>query len=168
MWKINRNRKRDQRNRESDPSTASEARCLDVLAVIAIAGVMWKINRNRKRDQRNRESDPSTASEARCLDDIAGKLAKGITIESILDHIRDSTADGLYKQHVINRKDVINVKHQMNANLMEKDPKDTRSVHYWVNELEKGEFNPVLIYKPQRVKGYSLPALTSEISHAKR
>eukprot|EP00794_Sanderia_malayensis_P010483 gene10483-11582_t len=28
MWKINGNR-RDQRNRESDPSTASEARCLD-------------------------------------------------------------------------------------------------------------------------------------------
>lgn len=88
---------------------------------------------------------------------IAGKLAKGITIESILDDIRDSTEDGISRGHLIDRKDIINVKHQLNVDLMEKDPKDTRSVHYWVNELEKGEFNPVLIYKPQGVDGYSLP-----------
>ena len=88
---------------------------------------------------------------------IAGKLAKGVTIESILDHIRDSTEEGISRGHLVDRKDIINVKHQLNVDLMEKDPQDTRSIHYWVSELEKGEFNPVLIYKPQGVAGYSLP-----------
>ncbi|XP_014676566.1 PREDICTED: zinc finger transcription factor family protein 17-like [Priapulus caudatus] len=81
---------------------------------------------------------------------IAGKLAKGVTIESVLDQIRNSTQDGISREHLIDRKDIINVKHQFNVDLMEKDSKDTRSIHYWVNELEKGEFNPVVVYKPPR------------------
>ncbi len=42
-----------------------------------------------------------------------------------------------------------NVKHQFNVDLMEKDTSDTRIVHFWVNELQQGEFDLVLVYKQQ-------------------
>lgn len=88
---------------------------------------------------------------------IAGKLSKGVAIDFILDEIRNDTEDGISRAHLVGRKDIINVKHQFNVDLMEKDSSDTQSVHYWVNELRRGDFNPVLIYKPQGADGYNLP-----------
>ena len=90
--------------------------------------------------------------------EIAGKLAKGVKIESILDEIRNNAGGGIFRDHLVDRKDIINVKHQLNVDLMEKDSKDTKSVDFWVNELQNGTFNPVLVYKPQGVNEYSLPA----------
>ena len=89
--------------------------------------------------------------------DITGQLAKGITIESILDRIRHSTENGIAREHLVDRKDIINVKHQLHVDLMEKGAKDTVSVHYWANELGRGDFNPVLLYNPQGVPGHFLP-----------
>eukprot|EP00794_Sanderia_malayensis_P011705 gene11705-12923_t len=88
---------------------------------------------------------------------IAGKLSKGVAIDHILDEIRNDTEEGISRAHLLDRKDIINVKHQFNVDLMEKDSSDTQSVHYWVNELRKGDYNPVLIYKPQGTDGYDLP-----------
>ena len=88
---------------------------------------------------------------------IAGKLSRGIAIQAFLDEIRNEVEGGITRNHLVDRKDVINVKYQFNIDLMEKDPKDTTSVHYWVKELEKQDFNPVLVYKPQGIDRYSLP-----------
>ena len=41
---------------------------------------------------------------------------------------------------------------------MEKHKQDTISVHCWVEELQKCEFNPVLVYKPQGKQAFGLPA----------
>eukprot|EP00794_Sanderia_malayensis_P002188 gene2188-2490_t len=81
---------------------------------------------------------------------IAGNFSKGVTIESILDQIPESTESKISRGHLVDRKGIINVKHQLNVDLMEKDLKDTNNVHYWVQELEKGEFNPVLVDKNWR------------------
>ena len=48
--------------------------------------------------------------------DIAGKFAKGVKIESILDDIRNSACDGIFRDHLVDRKDIINFKHQLQFN----------------------------------------------------
>ena len=88
---------------------------------------------------------------------IAGKLAKGVNLDKILDEIRDNSEDGINREHVIERQDIWNIKHQHNIELMEKHKSDTISIHCWVQELRKCEFNPVLVYKQQGKIEYGLP-----------
>ena len=54
---------------------------------------------------------------------IAEKLAKGVKIESILDKICNKAGGGILRDHLMDRKDIINIKHQPNVDLMEKDTK---------------------------------------------
>ena len=44
-------------------------------------------------------------------------------IESILDKIRNKAGGGIFRDHLMDRKDIINIKHQLNVDLMEKDTK---------------------------------------------
>eukprot|EP00794_Sanderia_malayensis_P006481 gene6481-7221_t len=89
---------------------------------------------------------------------IAGKLASGMKLEKILDEIREDTEHGITRGHLIERQDLMNIKHQYNIELMEKHKQDTVSVECWVEELKKCEFNPVLVYKPQGKTDFGLPA----------
>lgn len=43
---------------------------------------------------------------------IAEKLANGIKLDKILDEIRDHTEHGITRGHLIERQDIMNIKHQ--------------------------------------------------------
>lgn len=59
---------------------------------------------------------------------IAAKLQQGISMERILDDIRDTVTDGIGRQHLANRQDVRNVLNQYNIRGIEKHPNDHSSV----------------------------------------
>ena len=98
----------------------------------------------------------------RILDDIrstiAGKLAKGVKVEAILDEIRFDTKAVDNRGHLVARQDIHNIKHQFNIELMKRHKKDTVRVHCWVEELRKCDFNLILVYKPQGRIEFGLPA----------
>ena len=52
---------------------------------------------------------------------IAGKLAQGVTMNSVLDFIRSTQAGPLSRDHLTTRKDVNNIKHQYNIDCVKKD-----------------------------------------------
>ena len=59
---------------------------------------------------------------------IAGELAKGVKIEEILNEIRNDMEKPLCRDKLVTRKDVHNVKHQFNVELLQKHPNDAQSV----------------------------------------
>ena len=83
---------------------------------------------------------------------IAAKLHQGVSITKILDDIRDTvTINGLQREHVTNRKDIINIKQTFNIEGIQKHPNDQSSVCAWVKEMQSMEFDPVLVFKQQGV-----------------
>ena len=87
------------------------------------------------------------SAEMRCR--IAAKLAQGVTMNSIMDYIRDSQAGSLTRDHLTTRADLRNIKHQYNIGCIKKDSDDARSVSHWVEEMQRDEYNPILCYKCQ-------------------
>ena len=83
---------------------------------------------------------------------IAGKLSQGVSMNSVMDYVRDSMCRPINRDHLITRADLHNIKRQYNINCMEKASDDTDSVLYWVKEMECEEFNLVLRFKQQGEK----------------
>lgn len=80
---------------------------------------------------------------------IAGKLASGVSVTHILDHIRDNIVK-LDRDSIVTRQDIVNIRRQYNVQNIEKDPSDVRSVDIWVNELRRNkDSDPIIIYKKQ-------------------
>eukprot|EP00794_Sanderia_malayensis_P017246 gene17246-18967_t len=88
---------------------------------------------------------------------IAGKLAKKIPVEAVLDEIRDNIDGNLSRDHLISKQDVYNIMHQYNISAVQKHSQDATSVHCWVAELQSQEYNSILCYKPQGEQKYGLP-----------
>ena len=81
---------------------------------------------------------------------IATKLKQGITTQRILDDIRtQKQGTSTTREHLINRKDVNNIRHQYNIDGIQKHTNDLISVSYWVEGMENLEYNPVLLFKQQ-------------------
>ena len=80
---------------------------------------------------------------------IASKLKQGISMERILDDIRESVSNGLCRQHLVTRQDLHNIKAQYNIDGIVRHKNDLTSVRVWVQEMSTLEYNPVLIFKPQ-------------------
>ena len=80
---------------------------------------------------------------------LAAKLQQGISMERILDDIRDSVEDGANRKHLITRQDLHNIRHQYNIEGIHRDHNDLTSVTAWVEEMKDQEYNPVLVYKTQ-------------------
>ena len=81
---------------------------------------------------------------------IASKLLQGVSFEHILDTIRDSVQSKFNRLHLTTKKDIHNIQKAYNIKSVERHKDDATSVHAWVEEMEqKGEGNPVLLYKPQ-------------------
>ena len=80
---------------------------------------------------------------------IAGKLAQGVNMNTILDFIRDSQIGPLSRDHLTTRKDIHNIKDHYNIDHVKKDAEDAKSVAYWVAEMERDSYNSVLCYKAQ-------------------
>ena len=83
---------------------------------------------------------------------IAAKLQQGVNIQGVLDWIRESEADKLGRQHLVNQQEVHNIHRKLNLKAIEKHKCDPTSVLSWVTELEGQEYKPVLFYKVQGEK----------------
>ena len=80
---------------------------------------------------------------------IAAKLAQGVSMNSILDYIRDTQAGPLTRDHLTTHADLRNIKHQYNIDCVQKDSDDATSVSHWEGEMKQENYNPVLYYKSQ-------------------
>ena len=81
---------------------------------------------------------------------IAGKLRQGVTMEHILDDVRDSVGKDVERIHLLTRKDMHNIESSFNLVRARKHKDDATSVDCWVNEMTQTEStNPVIFYKPQ-------------------
>ena len=66
-----------------------------------------------------------------------------------MDNIRDTQFGQLTRDHLSTRADLRNIKRQYNIDCKEKDSDDASSVLYWVEEMEREQYNPVLWFKRQ-------------------
>ena len=80
---------------------------------------------------------------------IAGKLAKGVKIEEIVNEIRNDMEKPLCRDKLVTRKDVHNVKHQFNVELLQKHRNDAQSVLCWIKELQMQLYDSILCHKSQ-------------------
>ena len=81
---------------------------------------------------------------------IAAKLLQGVTVDKILDEIRDSVSKtGLQREHLTTRQDVFNIKRQYNTEGIERHANDHSSVCAWVEEMKSMDFDPVIAFKKQ-------------------
>ena len=80
---------------------------------------------------------------------IAAKLQQGVTMERVLDDIRDNVVSEFGREHLINCQDIRNVLSQYNIRGIEKHANDHSSVCAWVTELKSLDYNPVLYFKQQ-------------------
>ena len=80
---------------------------------------------------------------------VAGKLARGGTMNSVLEFIRSTQAGPLTRGHLTTRKDLNSIKHQYNIDCVKKGSDDATSVAHWVQGIRHENYNPVLYYKSQ-------------------
>ena len=83
--------------------------------------------------------------------EIAGKLQKGVSMERILDDIRDSVINQPGRKHLVTRQDLHNIKSQYNMDGIMRHKNDLISVMSWVQEMSSLDYNPVLDFQPQGV-----------------
>ena len=67
---------------------------------------------------------------------IAMKLQEGVSIERILDDIRDNLlSNKIGRNQLVTRQDIMNIQKQINIDTIQKDANDLLSVCAWVKEL---------------------------------
>ena len=80
---------------------------------------------------------------------IAAKLQQGVSLERILDDVRDNIHSEVTREHLVVRQDVHNIKSQYNIEGVMRHANDLSSVSAWVEEMKSLNYNPVLLYKIQ-------------------
>ncbi len=82
---------------------------------------------------------------------VASKLQQGVTINRILDDIRENVDkhSNLKREHFITRQDILNIQRQYNIQGIQRHSNDHCSIQAWVEELQAHDYNPVLIFKHQ-------------------
>jgi len=81
---------------------------------------------------------------------IAAKLQDGVSLDRILDDVRNnSTSPGVGRQHLVTKQDINNIKRKLNLQCVQKNPNDLMSVFTWVQELKSLPYNPIVVFKPQ-------------------
>ena len=80
---------------------------------------------------------------------IAAKLQSGVSVDRILDDVRDEVAGTIEREHLMSRQDIHNIQYQLNLRSIEKHHNDHMSVSAWVAEMQDMPYNPVLVFKNQ-------------------
>lgn len=80
---------------------------------------------------------------------IAGLLTQGVSMDNILDRIRDSVGARIERLHLLTKKDLHNVERSFNIRQEQRHSIDAVSVKIWIEEMRAREDNPVLFYKEQ-------------------
>ena len=83
---------------------------------------------------------------------IAVKLQMGVPIDKILDDVRDNVWSTKGREHLINKQDIRNIGTQYCIDGVQRHTNDAVSVQAWIEELQKSDYNPVLLYKMQGVE----------------
>ena len=81
--------------------------------------------------------------------EIAAKLQRGESKEQILDDIRNSLGASLSCHHIVESRDILNIKKEFGLNEVQHHDNDQQSVFAWIKEWETSDSNPVLFYKLQ-------------------
>ena len=69
---------------------------------------------------------------------IAQKLQDGVSINRILDDIRDNCLDGgVGREQFVTRQDILNIKRKLNLHTIQKHSNDLLSVCSWVEEMKQ-------------------------------
>ena len=80
---------------------------------------------------------------------ITSKLHQGVSVERILDDIRDNIDTNISREHLVTRQDIRNIKTQYNVDSISRHKDDPISVNAWVEEMTSLPYNPVLHYNSQ-------------------
>ena len=82
--------------------------------------------------------------------EIAKKLSEGVTVDRILDDVRDNISSNFNRSHLLTRKDILNIERAFLLRSTEKHTDDATSVAILIKELnEADKESPVLFYKQQ-------------------
>jgi hypothetical protein len=82
--------------------------------------------------------------------EIALKIREGISRDRVLDEIRESVADDLHRQHLVDKKDLCNISTAYGLDNIRRHGNDQQSVLAWIKEWEENEeTNPILFHKLQ-------------------
>ena len=81
--------------------------------------------------------------------EIAAKLAQGVSRDKILDDIRDNVGFDFRKIHLLDRRDIGNIKNAYNIDTIKRHENDQQSVLSWIKDWEGEENNPILYYSLQ-------------------
>ena len=81
----------------------------------------------------------------------------GVSMDRILHDIRENVVNKLDRKHLINRKDLHNIKAQFGIDGIMRHRDDAISVMSWVAEMCRLEYNPILAFKPQGVCTSTIP-----------
>ena len=81
---------------------------------------------------------------------IAGQLMQGVSLQHILDTIRNSVGSKFDRIHLLTKKDLNNIEKAFGIRSVQRHQDDATSVHLIVKEMEQtSTYNPILLYKPQ-------------------
>ena len=82
--------------------------------------------------------------------EIAKKLSEGVTIDRILDDVRDSVSTDFKRSHILTRRDIHNIERAFSLRGLERHADDATSVALLVEELKHNDKeSPILLYKQQ-------------------
>ena len=80
---------------------------------------------------------------------IAAQLQQGVSMQRIMDDVRDNTSSGITREHLLTKQDIHNIKNLYNIEGVMRHANDHTSVCAWVKELQALPYNPILVFKPQ-------------------
>ena len=72
------------------------------------------------------------------------KVEQGVTQQHILDEIRDNVGVRLMQDHLVDKKDLANLKRSNCIDEVQRHPNDTVSVLSWIEEWSQSDKNPIL------------------------
>ena len=82
-------------------------------------------------------------------EELVAKLKQGVSQQRILDEIRDNVGSRLTRDHLIDKKDLANIRRSNFIDEVQRHPNDTTSVLSLIEKWSQSERNPVLYYKLQ-------------------
>lgn len=81
---------------------------------------------------------------------IAAKLQQGVSLDAVLDGVRESLDKTLQRKHLLVRQDLCNIMRDFDLSHSERlHSNDHTSVLLWVESMKKNDDNPVLFFKHQ-------------------
>ena len=80
---------------------------------------------------------------------LASKLQQGVSKDKIMDEIRDNFGSEFQRIHLLERRDLHNIRHAFGLDDVQRHSNDQDSVLAWIKEWESSQNNPVLYYKLQ-------------------